>query len=66
VGSLSESFTVTRRHVIWDRKEEGGFPEITELKQRARDRLDPAAISAIATSTKPEVVEEQDEEEAYD
>jgi hypothetical protein len=29
-------------------------------------RLDPARISAIATPTKPEVVEEQDEEEATD
>lgn len=28
--------------VIWSRKQEGRFPEITELKQRVRDVLDPA------------------------
>ncbi len=26
---------------IWDRKTEGGFPDIKLLKQRVRDRLDP-------------------------
>ncbi|HEX4765085.1 MAG TPA: SelT/SelW/SelH family protein [Lichenihabitans sp.] len=26
---------------IWDRKTEGGFPDIKTLKQRVRDRLDP-------------------------
>jgi len=35
-------FTATLdSHLIWDRSTEGDFPEITELKQRARDRLDP-------------------------
>lgn len=28
--------------LIWSRKQEGRFPEITELKQRVRDVLDPA------------------------
>lgn len=28
--------------LIWSRKHEGRFPEITELKQRVRDVLDPA------------------------
>lgn len=28
--------------LIWSRKQEGRFPEITELKQRVRDMLDPA------------------------
>ncbi len=27
--------------VVWSRKEEGRFPEITELKQRVRDRIAP-------------------------
>jgi selenoprotein W-related protein len=53
-------------HVLWDRKEEGGFPEITELKQRARDRLDPAKDLGHSDISRPEVVEEQDEEEAAD
>ncbi len=26
---------------IWDRKERNGFPEITQLKQLVRDRVDP-------------------------
>lgn len=53
-------------HVLWDRAEEGGFPEITELKQRARDRLDPLKDLGHSDVDKPEVVEEQDEEEAAD
>jgi selenoprotein W-related protein len=28
--------------VLWSRKTEGRMPEITELKQRLRDRIDPA------------------------
>ena len=28
--------------VIWSRKDEGRFPDITELKQRVRDRIAPA------------------------
>lgn len=27
---------------IWERKRDGGFPEVKELKQRVRDRIDPA------------------------
>lgn len=27
--------------LIWDRKSEGGFPDVKALKQRVRDRLDP-------------------------
>ncbi len=27
--------------VIWERKADGGFPDIKTLKQRVRDRLDP-------------------------
>jgi selenoprotein W-related protein len=28
--------------LIWDRRTDGGFPDSKELKQRVRDRLDPA------------------------
>ncbi|KAF5388165.1 hypothetical protein D9615_000205 [Tricholomella constricta] len=28
-------------HLLWDRKLEGGFPELKVLKQRLRDQLDP-------------------------
>ena len=28
--------------LLWSRKEQGRFPEITELKQRVRDAIDPA------------------------
>jgi selenoprotein W-related protein len=28
--------------LIWDRKDEGGFPDVKALKQRVRDRLDPS------------------------
>ncbi|CAG8466777.1 11387_t:CDS:2 [Ambispora gerdemannii] len=27
--------------LVWDRKEQGGFPELKELKQRVRDRVAP-------------------------
>jgi selenoprotein W-related protein len=27
--------------VIWDRKTDGGFPDVRQLKQRVRDQLDP-------------------------
>jgi selenoprotein W-related protein len=27
--------------LVWSRKQEGRFPEITELKQRVRDVIDP-------------------------
>jgi selenoprotein W-related protein len=28
-------------NLVWSRKEEGRFPEITELKQRVRDKVAP-------------------------
>ena len=28
--------------LLWERKRDGGFPEITVLKQRVRDRIEPA------------------------
>lgn len=27
--------------LLWERKRDGGFPDVKELKQRVRDRLDP-------------------------
>lgn len=27
--------------LIWDRKEKGGFPDVKQLKQMVRDRIDP-------------------------
>lgn len=27
--------------LLWDRKRDGGFPDVKTLKQRVRDRLDP-------------------------
>ena len=27
--------------IIWERKRDGGFPDVRELKQRVRDRMDP-------------------------
>ncbi len=27
---------------VWERKADGGFPDVKTLKQRVRDRLDPA------------------------
>ncbi|MDQ1200941.1 selenoprotein W-related protein [Rhodococcus sp. SORGH_AS303] len=32
---------VVGESVVWDRKERGGFPEITVLKQLVRDEVDP-------------------------
>ncbi|TFK76115.1 hypothetical protein BDN72DRAFT_831551 [Pluteus cervinus] len=29
------------RHLVWDRKVEGGFPELKNLKQRIRDIIQP-------------------------
>ena len=29
-------------HLLWERKRDGGFPDIRTLKQLVRDRLDPA------------------------
>jgi selenoprotein W-related protein len=35
-------FCVTANNrVVWDRADEGGFPEITTLKQRVRDQVAP-------------------------
>ena len=28
--------------LVWERKRDGGFPDVRTLKQRVRDRVDPA------------------------
>lgn len=33
--------TKTEKVLLWNRKEEGGFPETKVLKQRVRDYIDP-------------------------
>lgn len=33
---------VVDESVVWDRRQEGGFPEIKLLKQRVRDRIAPS------------------------
>ncbi|KXS50913.1 SelT/SelW/SelH family protein [Marinobacter persicus] len=38
-GGIFEIYVNGNR--IWSRKEDGGFPEIKELKQRVRDEIDP-------------------------
>ncbi|KAF5393971.1 hypothetical protein D9757_000203 [Collybiopsis confluens] len=32
---------ITNPHLVWDRKVEGGFPELKVLKQRVRNKLQP-------------------------
>ena len=38
-GGIFEVYVNGNR--IWSRKEDGGFPEIKQLKQRVRDEIDP-------------------------
>ena len=41
-SEVGGTFRVTVDHaVLWDRKSEGRFPELKELKQRIRDRIAP-------------------------
>ncbi|KAH6681961.1 seleno protein W family protein [Halenospora varia] len=40
-GSDGEPATL-QKHLLWDRKAEGGFPETKELKRRVRDVIDPS------------------------
>ncbi|WP_431861502.1 SelT/SelW/SelH family protein [Azospirillum sp.] len=40
-------------HVVWSRKDEGRFPEITELKQRVRDRAAPEKPLGHVDRTRP-------------
>ena len=38
-GGVFEIYVNAER--IWSRKDDGGFPEIKQLKQRVRDEIDP-------------------------
>jgi selenoprotein W-related protein len=38
--------------LIWERKRDGGFPDVKQLKQRVRDRIDPSAASAMSMVTR--------------
>lgn len=37
----SDGAREVQKHILWDRKVEGGFPETKELKRRVRDIIDP-------------------------
>lgn len=41
------------RHGVWNRKSDGGFPEITELKRRVRDLVAPEMSLGHADRTAP-------------
>jgi selenoprotein W-related protein len=49
-------FEVTANdHLVWSRKAEGRFPEITELKQRVRDVIAPERDLGHSDKSKPTV-----------
>ncbi len=35
--------------LVWERKRDGGFPDVQALKQRVRDAFDPERASGIST-----------------
>lgn len=41
-GEMGGVFEITvDGHVIWERKRDGGFPDVKELKSRVRDQIEP-------------------------
>ncbi len=38
---MAASSKLVEGAVIWDRKADGGFPDVKTLKQRVRDKVDP-------------------------
>ncbi|WP_424977091.1 SelT/SelW/SelH family protein [Leisingera sp. S232] len=41
-GDLGGVFEIhVDKELIWERKRDGGFPDVKELKTRVRDRIDP-------------------------
>ena len=44
-----------RRHLIWDRKRDGGFPDAAKLKQLVRDVIDPGRDLGHADRKRPQV-----------
>lgn len=41
-SSSGDEPVTMQKHLLWDRKEEGGFPETKELKRRVRDIIEPS------------------------
>ncbi|TVY44139.1 Guanine nucleotide-binding protein subunit gamma [Lachnellula subtilissima] len=41
-SSSGDEPVTMQKHLLWDRKAEGGFPETKELKRRVRDIIDPS------------------------
>ena len=39
--------------LVWERKRDGGFPDVKALKQRVRDRVDPGRSLGHLDSIKP-------------
>ena len=48
--------------VVWDRAEEGGFPEVKVLKQRVRDKVAPAKSLGHSDSEENRNKEDDDDE----
>lgn len=40
--------------LVWDRKDDGGFPDAAALKRRVRDRVDPDRTLGHADRTEPD------------
>ncbi|MCF6429688.1 SelT/SelW/SelH family protein [Leisingera sp. MMG026] len=41
-GEMGGIFEIhVEKELIWERKRDGGFPDVKELKTRVRDRIDP-------------------------
>ena len=41
-GDLGGIFEIhVDKELVWERKRDGGFPDVKELKTRVRDRIDP-------------------------
>jgi selT/selW/selH-like putative selenoprotein len=55
VPGTDGTFTiVVGDELVWDRKRDGSFPDVRTLKQRVRDRLNPAATAGIWTAPEPQ------------
>ena len=52
--------------VVWDRAEEGGFPETKELKQRVRDILSPFKYLGHSDNKKDNSLDSGDDDENDD
>lgn len=52
--------------VVWDRAEEGGFPETKELKQRVRDILAPLKYLGHSDNQKDNGLDSDDDDDDDD